>query len=79
MEAEGGPLPPLPSPAAQASHDHFVVRPVSLLGMSLAGLPPLEVPIPSLLRSTGSWCTTYVDEDTRIARANESVFLFKRC
>lgn len=63
---------------AEATYDHFVLRPVSLLGLPLASLPPLDIGIPSLLRSHGMWSTTYVDTDLRVARANEAVFLFKR-
>jgi hypothetical protein len=62
----------------QAWYDHFVLKPISLLGLSLGALPPLDVPIPALLMSRGSWCTTYVDEDTRVARARDAIFLFKK-
>ena len=42
-------------------------------------LPEITVAIPEPLRSQGTWCTTYLDDDTRVSRQqNGSIFLFKK-
>ncbi len=65
---------------AAAEFHSFAVQPVELWGVAVGSmLPEVAVPVPELLRSRSEWCTTYLDEDTRIGRGTGgAVFLFRR-
>ena len=79
----------------QVRYDQLIVQPLELLGWPLAALPPLVLQLPtqqesvagagaavgssSLAFGSSSLMTTYLDADTRVARAQHGeLYLFKR-
>jgi hypothetical protein len=64
---------------ANVSNVSFAVRPLQLLGVPLDALPELSAPIPGPLQARTQWCTTYLDDDVRVARVSTgSLLLFRR-
>lgn len=63
----------------QAWFESFRLAPLELLGLPLAGLPEVRVPVPPLLRASSEWRTTYLDGQLRIGRSSQGgVFLFQK-
>ncbi|GAX73864.1 hypothetical protein CEUSTIGMA_g1314.t1 [Chlamydomonas eustigma] len=64
---------------AEAIFQTFSTKLISFLGLPTESAPEIVVAVPEALRNQGTWCTTYLDSDTRISRqANGSLFLFKK-
>mmetsp|Transcript_8855 Transcript_8855/g.26890 ORF Transcript_8855/g.26890 Transcript_8855/m.26890 type:complete len:184 (-) Transcript_8855:314-865(-) len=64
---------------AESTFRSFSVRPVSFLGLDVSVLPEVTVAVPEPMQAQGTWCTSYLDGDVRVARSSGgTIFLFRR-